>query len=91
MPQKKIWVTTVDNPYDPWTQWNKWYRFDEKAGYHTCARLASMAAASNELSDAEYEDCIDSAINRLLSWYDPYEVYRLAIEGEGIPFGSVEE
>ncbi len=83
----QVWVTTVDNPFDPFTQWDQWYRFDERSGYHTCEHLAWLAQPSNNLSDAEYEDCIDFAIQTLISWYDPNEVYVLAIEGQTQAFG----
>ena len=32
-------LTTTDNPYDPFTQYDAWYRFDEGKGYHSCAYL----------------------------------------------------
>ncbi len=28
-------LTTVDNPYDPFTQWDEWYAYDEGKGYAT--------------------------------------------------------
>lgn len=84
----QVWITTIDNPYDPFTQWDQWYRFDENSGYATCEHLARIAQTSNELSDAEYEDCIDFAIQTLLNWYEPNEVYVLAIEGQTQPFGK---
>lgn len=80
--KKQVWVTTVDNPFDPFEQWDQWYRYDEKMGYHTCGRIARLANSSNDLTDAEIEDSIDGAIQRLIGWYEPYEVYRLAIEGQ---------
>lgn len=92
MPQKKqIWVTTVDNPYDPFTQWDLWYRYDEKCGYHTCGTLARLANVSNDLSDAEYEDCVDDAIGRLLEWYKDYNVYEIAVEGDTRQLGLTRE
>lgn len=86
--KKQVWVTTPDNPYDPFTQWDQWYRYDERAGYHTCEHLAYLARVSNDLTDAEYEDLLNAAILQLVSWYDPYEVYVLAVEGETQRFGS---
>lgn len=88
--KKEIWVTTVDNPFDPFTQWDRWYSYDMKMGYNTCGRLANLAAISNDLSDAEVNDCIDSAIKTLLDFYEPFEVYRLAIEGKEQQFGLKE-
>ena len=48
-------LTTVDNPYDPFTQPEAWYRFDEGKGYHSCSYLARIARTSDQLSDAENE------------------------------------
>ena len=31
-------ITTVDNPYDPFEEWDEWYLFDKTKGYHTCER-----------------------------------------------------
>lgn len=85
--KKQVWITTVDNPFDPFTQWDQWYRYDENSGYHTCSRVALLARGSNQLSDAENDDCIDFAIQKLIEWYEPFEVYTLAIEGQTKPFG----
>lgn len=46
-------LTTTDNPYDPFTQYEAWYRFDEDNGYHSCAFLARIARTSDQLSDKE--------------------------------------
>ena len=52
-------LTTVDNPYDPFTQPEAWYRFDEDKGYHSCSYLARIARTSDQLSDAENEQEMD--------------------------------
>ena len=37
---KEEWmVTTSDNPYSPFREWEEWYAFDVDQGYHTCALL----------------------------------------------------
>ena len=83
----EVWPTTVDNPFDPFSQWDQWYRFDERSGYHTCSTLARLARPSNDLTDAEYDDCVNHAIATLINWYEPNEVYRLAVEGQEQTFG----
>lgn len=84
---KEVMLTTVDNPYDPFTQWDQWYRYDEKSGYRTCERLAVLSRNSGEITEAETNDSINAAINSLLHWYDPYPVYTLAISGQTQRFG----
>ena len=39
-------LTTIDNPFDPFTQFDDWLRFDEEKGYHTCQFLAKIARPS---------------------------------------------
>lgn len=46
-------LTTSDNPYDPFKQWNLWYNYDVLQGYATCERIAAIAETSDDLSDEE--------------------------------------
>lgn len=61
-------LTTIDNPYDPFTQWDQWYAYDEGKGYHSCSYLARIARISDELSDAEQEAAIDEAIHEICEY-----------------------
>ena len=55
-------LTTVDNPYDPFTEFDSWRAYDEQVGYFTCSLLARIALTSKELSDEENEKAIDEAM-----------------------------
>ncbi len=68
-------LTTVDNPYDPFTDFNNWYRYDMEAGYNSCAYLDRIARTSNALSDSENLDEIERAIDEIIK-YDFLNVYR---------------
>lgn len=61
-------LTTSDNPYNPFTQWNEWYAFDESKGYCTCGYLARIAKVSDELSEEDESLAIDAAINEILMY-----------------------
>ena len=50
---KEYMITTFDNPYDPFTQFNHWFLFDTEKGYNTCAYLDRVAKVSEEFSDEE--------------------------------------
>lgn len=71
----KAMLTTVDNPYNPFDQWDKWLMYDNDAGYNSCAYLARIAHTSDELSDSENEDEINRAIDEIIR-YDPFNLYR---------------
>ncbi len=62
----KCLITTTDNPYDPFTQWEDWYFYDLSMGYNTCERLARLSSPINhlpiELSSGEINAAIDQLI-----------------------------
>lgn len=60
-------LTTTDNPYDPFTQFDEWLAFDEAQGYHTCSYLARVTMSSDELSEEEQSTAIESAIDEIIS------------------------
>ncbi len=62
-----VMLTTIDNPFDPFTQWDEWKRFDEDMKYYTCEYLARIAKTSDDLSDADNEIAIEDAINEIVS------------------------
>ena len=59
-------LTTSDNPFDPFTQFDEWYTFDVRHGYNTCAYLARVLVTSDELSEEDQELALDTAINAIL-------------------------
>lgn len=59
-------LTTIDNPYDPFTQFDEWYSYDEAQEYHTCAYLARITRSSDELSEADEELAIELAIDEIV-------------------------
>jgi hypothetical protein len=65
---KDMMLTTIDNPFDPFVQWDQWKRFDEDMKYFTCNYLARIAKTSDDLSDADYSKAVDDAINEIVSF-----------------------
>lgn len=59
-------LTTVDNPYDPFTQYDEWYAYDFYAGYHSPEFLARIAVVADELSDADQRLAINQAIDEIV-------------------------
>lgn len=73
---KQYALTTVDNPYDPFDQFEQWFLFDVHKGYNSCAYLARIARTSGSLSDSEYSDEIKRAIEEILK-YDFRNIYKM--------------
>jgi hypothetical protein len=59
-------LTTVDNPYDPFTQFDEWRAYDERQGYNTLSFLARVIITSNELSEADESLAIEEAIEEIV-------------------------
>lgn len=61
-------LTTIDNPFDPFTQFDSWLQFDEEKGYHTCQFLARIARTSSDMSESDYDKEIERAIDEIVSY-----------------------
>jgi len=59
-------LTTVDNPYSPFEQYEEWYAWDRNKGYHTPEFLARIAIVSDELSPSDYMMSIEYAIDEIV-------------------------
>lgn len=68
-------LTTVDNPFDPFTQFDSWFLFDVEKGYNSCAYLDRIAKTSDQLSDKENEEEIERAIDEIIK-YDFMNIYK---------------
>jgi hypothetical protein len=66
MPDTQHMLSTIDNPYSPVTDWDRWYNWDAAAGYHTPSFLARVAILSPALSSADEEAAIEDAIEEIV-------------------------
>lgn len=61
-------LTTKDNPFDPFEQFNEWYNFDIDKGYNSCGYLDRIANTSDQLSDEENAREIERAIDEIIKY-----------------------
>lgn len=59
-------LTTIDNPYDPFDQYDEWYSFDSRQGYHTPSFLARITFLSDETSESDQSLSIELAIDEIV-------------------------
>lgn len=60
-------LTTLDNPYNPHTHYAEWYAWDVQAGYNTCALLARVTITSDDMSEADQDLAIETAMDEIIS------------------------
>ena len=68
-------LTTFDNPYDPFEQFDDWLLYDSEKGYNTCGYLGRIASDSDALSEVENEMEIERAIDEIIK-YDFMNIYK---------------
>jgi len=60
-------LTTVDNPFNPFIEYDEWYVWDRAAGYHTPSLLDRIVVSSDDLSEADQVHAIQVAIDEIVN------------------------
>lgn len=81
--QNVIMITTVDNPWNPFENYNEWLSYDTAKGYHTNERLARLAHISDVLPDPVNYQIIEDAMNQMI------EDKTIAIDGSIVDYKKV--
>lgn len=68
-------LTTFDNPFDPFEQFDSWFLFDTEKGYNSCAYLGRIAKTSDQMSDEENDREVERAIDEIVK-YDFMNIYK---------------
>ncbi|MFI3173954.1 MAG: hypothetical protein R3Y53_01980 [Bacillota bacterium] len=68
-------LTTIDNPFSPFTQFQEWFQFDIEKGYNTCSYLDRIVRTSEQFSDEENKIEIERGIDEIIK-YDFRNIYR---------------
>ena len=58
-------LTTVDNPFNPVTQFKEWHTWDTMHGHHTLALLGRVVITSDELSEADQAQATEAAVQEI--------------------------
>lgn len=77
--EDNLMLTTVDNPYNPHTQYAQWQRWDEDNGYNTESYIARLIIMEKEY-DIDDEFVMNTLTNKVINEIlenDDAEIYRL--------------
>lgn len=61
-------ITTEDNPYDPFKQFDDWFAFDRQKGYNSCEFVGALSYSSSELSAIDQQLSVEEAIDSIVSF-----------------------
>jgi hypothetical protein len=59
-------LSTKDNPYNPFENFDEWYLYDMEKGWNSCGRLARIAKLSDDMSEEEVDIEIENAIDSII-------------------------
>lgn len=59
-------LTTIDNPHNPFDEYEAWLSYDRRHGHNTETFLARILVTSDESSDADQDFAIEEAISEIV-------------------------
>lgn len=75
---KETALTTIDNPYSPFSRFDSWYNYDTEKGYDCCGYIDRVLSLNNiqtsYLNEEEENKKINEAIDQIVL-YDPTGIY----------------
>lgn len=71
---RKFSITTIDNPFNPFVDFDNWFLFDVEKHYYTLSKLARLSNVTDSMSSKEEAKEVERAIERLIE-IDPLDLY----------------
>lgn len=68
-------LTTIDNPFDPFEQFDSWLLFDKEKGYNSSEYLMRIAQISDDMTQKEIDEEIERAIDEIVT-LNPLGIYK---------------
>ena len=76
-------LTTKDNPFDPFDDFDRWNAFDQEKGYYTVNLLARLCVSPDDASEEEVEKDWAKAINDVMKYCD-YGLYKVVQKEQAV-------
>lgn len=63
----KSMLTTVDNPFNPFDNFDDWYMFDQDNHHFSCEKLAEIVGETDDCTELDEIRITESAIDYIVS------------------------
>lgn len=86
--KRQTFITTIDNPFNPFDDFTSWLMYDIDKGYYSCQKVARLVHLTEYMTEEEESEEIERAIDRLIE-IDPLLIYTKVVQetkeiGEGV-------
>ena len=68
MAGKETFITTVDNPFDYFTQFEDWLNYDRLMGYYTCEYVGRLAKLAPDISEEDEYLELNRVFDSIIEW-----------------------
>lgn len=65
---KEVFITTFDNPFDYFKQFDEWLNFDRQMGYFTLEYVGRLAKTDPNLSEEEQDLELNRVFESIIEW-----------------------
>ena len=81
---KDVLLTTVDNPYNPHTDYYNWFIWDTAHHYNTLQKISTESYDDDSMSDEEHDEMYDLIMNEIIN-NDDLGIYCLIEPDDDVP------
>lgn len=71
---RHVSISTIDNPFNPFDDFESWLAYDTDKGYYSSSKLARLVNLTEDMTDKEELEEIERAIDRLIE-IDPLDIF----------------
>ena len=71
---RQVTATTIDNPFNPFEEFDSWFQFDIEKGYYTSSKLGRLTNLKENMTEIEENEEIERAVDELIK-IDPLDLY----------------
>lgn len=65
---KRVALTTIDNPFDPLDDFERWLAYDTEKGHHSSQLLARISLFSSDLPENLQDEIVEAAIDEIVEF-----------------------
>lgn len=80
-----VMLSLLSNPFDPFSEFDAWYRYDRDEGYDTAGLIDRLVSTSSEISEADQELAVEQAVDSILENPNFSGLYKKVVRNQGPP------